>query len=449
MKLEKLKEKLSKEIKLENLRKVKGENKNKHKSFFNPKIIGITGSVGKSSVAVLIHEYLKHLGKRSVLYSSCYVDSPCSYIRKDEAYEQAVKTKASLLSIMKEASAYEAEYIVLEVNESGISKGIFDEVDFDILVLTSINPRHNLEMYSEEEYVELKKRLFRNASKNTSFVIGLEDMDKSLFDEFLNMGSNTKYTYSTNYVTTIKGVSKDTITCLLTDLNKTINGMDLKVRLKNNDYVITSNSTFSYQSFNIMAALTVAYLIDLLDIPKFNEVVKNIKIPGRADTYQVNNRMIVIDTKLSYSLEYLNMLKEKGKISSIIVVVGALGSGFVTWDDTFNKGRHYQLRHETRKYAAELLNKYADFVYLTENDNANESVEAICKELQSYLTNCDSVIMLSREDAIKEAIKTSPNNSAILIAGRGNRRILCNSKNTIKLIKDSEVVEKLIKDLGW
>ena len=130
-------------------------------------------------------------------------------------------------------------------------------------------------------------------------------------------------------------------------------------------------------------------------------------------------------------------------------MVGSLGSGFVTWDDTFNKGRHYQLRHETRKYASNLLNKYADFVYLTENDNANESVEDICKELQSYLTNCDSVIMLSREDAIKEAIKTSPNNSAILIAGRGNRRILCNSKNTIKLIKDSEVVEKLIKDLGW
>ncbi len=447
MKLEKLKEKLSKEIKLENLRKVKGENK--HKETFNPKIIGITGSVGKSSVAVLIHEYLKHIGKRSVLYSSCYVDSPCSYIKKDEAYEQAVKTKASLLSIMKEASAYKAEYIVLEVNESSISKGIFDEVDFDILVLTTINPRHNLEMYSEEEYVELKKKLFRNASKNTLFVIGLEDMDKILFDEFLNMGSNTKYTYSTNYVTSVKGVSKDNITCLLTDIKETSNGMDLKVRLKNNDYVITSNIHSPFQAFNIMSALTVAYAIDLLEIDKFNEVVKNINIPGRVDTYQVNNRMIIIDTKLSYSLEYLKTLKEKGKISSIIVVVGSLGSGFVTWDDTFNKGRHYQLRHETRKYAAKLLNKYADFVYLTENDNANESVEDICKELQSYLTNCDSIIIKNREDAISEAIKTSPINSAILIAGRGNRRILCNSKNTIKLIKDSEVVEKVLKDLGW
>ena len=130
-------------------------------------------------------------------------------------------------------------------------------------------------------------------------------------------------------------------------------------------------------------------------------------------------------------------------------MVGALGSGFMTWDDTFNKGRHYQLRHETRKYASELLNKYADFVYLTENDNGVESVEAICKELQSYLTNCDSIIIKNREDAISEAIKTSPINSAILIAGRGNRRILCNSENTIKLIKDSEVVEKLLIDLGW
>ena len=88
------------------------------------KIIGITGSTGKSTTAYIIHEYLKQQGYQSVLYSSICVDSPASYIKKEEAYEVAVGSKEALLSIIEETEACGAEYLVLEINESSIAKGI-------------------------------------------------------------------------------------------------------------------------------------------------------------------------------------------------------------------------------------------------------------------------------------------------------------------------------------
>lgn len=97
----------------------------------------------------------------------------------------------------------------------------------------------------------------------------------------------------------------------------------------------------------------------------------------------------------------------------------------------------------------ELLKDGISHVYLTENDNGKESVRDICNELQSYLGTTPSTIIENREEAIRRAISESSSNDAILIAGRGNRRILCNGEFTMKLLKDSDIVKKTLNELGW
>lgn len=97
----------------------------------------------------------------------------------------------------------------------------------------------------------------------------------------------------------------------------------------------------------------------------------------------------------------------------------------------------------------ELLKDNVEYVYLTENDQAGENVLSICQELQNYLGSTPSVIITNRELAIETAIKESKKGDVILIVGRGNRRILCNSSSTMRLVKDSEVVEEVLKKIGW
>ena len=117
-KLKELKDKLNKKIESKNkFDRLKEEYKNKkRKDDKELKIIGITGSRGKSTVAYIVHEYLKQIGKRSVLYSSLGVDSPASIIKKEEAIELAVTSTESLLSILEEAENYDADYLILEIN---------------------------------------------------------------------------------------------------------------------------------------------------------------------------------------------------------------------------------------------------------------------------------------------------------------------------------------------
>lgn len=149
-------------------------------------------------------------------------------------------------------------------------------------------------------------------------------------------------------------------------------------------------------------------------------------------------------------LEGLYSFKEKGLIKKIKVVVGAIGTGFKTWNEKF-KSEHFLEQHKiNKKFCMNLLKKYSDFIYLTENDNASDSVSDICIELQGYLDGqVPSVIIEDREQAIREAIKESEEGDVIFISGRGNKRTLCNSYSTMKLLKDSEVVEEVLKEIGW
>jgi folylpolyglutamate synthase/dihydropteroate synthase len=88
--------------------------KSRDYSINNLKIIGITGSCGKTSVALLVHRYLISIGKKSVLYSSAYIDSPASGISRSGAFESIHLDETELLNIINECKAYEAEYLILE-----------------------------------------------------------------------------------------------------------------------------------------------------------------------------------------------------------------------------------------------------------------------------------------------------------------------------------------------
>lgn len=454
MKLQNLKQKLEKK---ENIRtrKIKTEylNKDKIKTFNSikpPKIIGITGSTGKSTMAYIVHEYLKSLGYKSVLYSSATVDSPASHIKKNEAYEIAISSEDALLSIITESEAYGAEFLVLEVNESSIAKGIVKDVPFDVRVLTNLNPKHNLEQYTEEEYVKIKKSFFEQFEDDCKCVLGFQDYDKDLLEELLSQNECEKLLFSSNYVANAKGVDPTEVTCLLNELDSTLDGLKIGVKLKGLTYKLETKLMMPYNALNFTCAMTVLEALGVLDIEKFQKCIYDIKIPGRAEVYKVNGRLVVVDTHLPKMLECLQSFKDKGFINNIKVVVGSVGYGYKNWDERFKTEEFILERKKIRKYAMELLKKYADFVYLTESDNGAESALEICQELQGYLgKEVQSVIVEDREQAIRKAILESNIGDVIFLSGRGNRRVLCNSANTMKLIKDSEVVEKVFEELNW
>ncbi len=449
MKLFKVKEQLEKkQIKKRIIRK-EFQNKSR-KQEDKLKIIGITGSSGKSTTALIIHNYLKYLGYKSTLYSSVMVDSPASYLKKNEAYEVAIRDEKSLISIIEEVEAYGADYLILEVNESTLEKGFLKDVPFDIRVLTNLNSKHNLEQYSEDEYVNLKKSFFKDIDDECTCVYGFQNYSKELLEELLQLNNYPKYICSSNYIATVKGVEKEKITCLLTGLNTDISGMKLKFKLIDEVFSLDTNFIMPYNALNILTALTTLEALKVLNISKFKQSLDTLVIPGREEVFKVNNRLIIVDTHLSSMLDCLKDLKDKGKVNKIKVVVGSMGHGYKHWDERFKTEEFALQRKEVRKYAMNLLKGIVDYVYLTESDSGKENPLEICEEMKAYLNEeIPSSIIVDREEAIKQAIIDSKAGDVIFISGRGNRRVLCNSELTMKLLKDSDVVLKTIKELGW
>ena len=449
MKLFKLKEVLEKKQIKKRVLKAEFKNSNKKKEN-NVKIIGITGSRGKSTTAIIIHNYLKYLGYKSVLYSSVMVDSPASILKKNEAYEVAVRDEESLISIIEEVEAYGAEYLVLEVNESSLSKGFLKDVPFDVRVLTNLNTKHNLEHYDEKQYVNLKKSFFENIDDDCKCVFGFQDYSKELLNELLKLNNFPKFVCSSNYIATLNGLEKEKVTCLLTGLDNELSGMKLQFKMNEYTYDVQTSLLMPYNALNIITALTTLEVLGVLNVNTFEKSLEKLVIPGRAEVFKVKDRLIVIDTHLPAMLDCLKVLKEQRKVNKIKFVVGSTGYGYKYWEERFKTEKFAKQRKEYRKYAMNLLKGIVDYVYLTESDNGKENAIDICNELQGYLDkNIDSVIIVDRAEAIKKAILDSQEKDVIFISGRGNRRLLCNSETTFKLVKDGDVVEKVIKELGW
>lgn len=449
MELKKLKEKLRKKFpnRKHQFRNLIDEKGRKNKEM---KIIGITGSYGKTTTAIIIHNYLKMLGYKSILYSSSLVDSPASYKSKHDAFEIALDSEETLLRVIEEAEVYNADFLVLEINETTIEKGIVNDVPFAVKVLTNLNSKHNLELYTEEQYVAIKKSFFENTDDTCKCIFGFQNYSKQLYDELKVINNSEKYFLSSGYVAEKYGLNKMDLFAELMFLESDLDGLRMDFRLNNCEYNLNTSLVMPYNSLNILCAIVVLQVLNLFDVNKFKNYVFELRIPGRLELIKIKNRYILIDLNLPTTLEALKKLKDDREIFGINVVVGSIGLGFDTWDNCFKTEKYIEQHKQNKKFAMEVLVKNADKVYLTENDNAGQNVIDICLELKEYINNrIESEIIEDRYSAIKKAILDSHEGDVIFISGRGNRRIMCTSNKKMKFIRDIDMVNKVLKEIEW
>lgn len=429
---------------------IKKEFKHIKESTKDPIMIGITGSRGKSTTAYLLHQYIKSLGYKSILYSSIEVDSPAGWKLKHEPYEQILETEEKIYDLIVEAKAYEADFIIVEVHEFNLENDYINKLPFDLRIMTNLNPKHNSELFNEDEYVNLKKKFFKDIEKNCKCILGIQDYSKELLNEFCELNENKKYLYTTQHIAEVKDIEKKTIHTLLTDLNTSLDGMSLSLDLHGKHLNFDTKLIMPHNAINLIGVITILDILGIFDLQKFRNFIKNIKVPGRAFLIKTNNRYIVIDYFLNPTLETLKKYQQLGLINKIRVVVGSIGTGFETWNKKFSSNKFNKTRKSSRMFAMSLINSFADYVYLTENDNAAESVIDICNELEGYLSvNIGVKIIPEREKAIECAIKDSLTNDVVLICGRGERKVLCNGVKSMRIVKDRSSVKNILDELEW
>ena len=389
------------------------------------KLIGITGTKGKSTttyfVKYILDEYQKSVNKpRSAFISSIDtydgVESFESHLTTPEAGE--------LFHHFQNAVNSGIEHLTMEVSSQALKYDRVFGIGFDIGVYLNIGEDHisDIEHPDFDDYFYSKLKLFEQC--NTACV----SLDTLRVDEVLKAAQNA------NKVITFSSLDQNA-DIYAYNIKKSGNDTVFTVRTPEytEDITLTIPGLFNVQ--NALAAIAVCYC---LGIPQHYIYVGLMKArsSGRMEIYQnSDNRVIAIvdyaHNKLSFQSLYDSVIKEFPS-RRIVTVFGCPG----------------KKAFQRRKDLGELSGKYSDFVYITEEDHGEEPLMQICEEIAEYVKGegCDYEIEPDRGEAIKKAIFSSERDTVILITGKGNETRQKRGIEYIPCPSDVEYTKKFLKE---
>lgn len=359
------------------------------------KIIGITGSEGKSSLANIIHQGLNINHKKSMLitneknnYNTFYssLTTPC------------VKDIINCMLICKRKKF---EYLIMEVSSIAIEEFRVDYGIFDFLFLTNLESDHLDYHHNIYQYHLSKIKLFQMNIKAKKFIY---------------YNTLKKYPNLFNKVTNKIIVNDSLIKQKRSSLTHQVFIYD--------DKEYYSHLIFSQNRKNLVLLIE---LLKVMNISNVEYTVKKIKrIKGRLDLIH-SRPYIMIDN--AHSKESVNnVIKELSsfKQNKIIIVIGAGGN-----------------RDKTKRIEyGKACSKYGDIIYVTNDNPRKEDPLMIAKSIIPF-NNQKFLIELNRKQAIKKAIDSASKDDIVVILGRGNEEYQIINDKKIPL-NDYEEVKKCL-----
>lgn len=349
------------------------------------KVIGITGTNGKTTTAFLIHQVLNWTGNRCGLMGTVLYDTVC---RKEKA---SLTTPESLEihAMMKEILECGGTHHVMEVSSHSLALHRVDHVDFDIAVFTNLSQDHLDFHGTMEEYLKAKLKLFRMLDKDDYAIINADDPHAPHFERAA-MGRVITYGFGDRAM--VRGEIMR---------NNLEEGLVISVEVEGSIYIIINHNLLGdFNAYNLLAAFTT---LTALDIPPSTAVEFLSKArPPKGRLQRIKN--VFIDyAHTPDALE--NVLKTLKSLphGRLIVVFGAGG----------NRDR------EKRPLMGQVAQKYADVIILTNDNPRWEEPMEIIRDIQKGISKKHHVEP-DREKAIKMAIDMAKPDDIILIAGKGH-----------------------------
>ena len=366
------------------------------------KIIGITGTNGKTTTASAIYSYLLDLGYKAALQGTR------GFFMNDEVIEGKSLTTPSVLHTymhIYQAVAAGCEYFIMEVSSHAIVQERIEGLEFALKILTNITQDH-LDYHKDlEEYVRVKNSFFQDESKK----LINRDEPKAKFN------IKNAYTYGIENPATYK--------LMAYTLNEGASGI-----LQHFGEIVPFVSSLYgfFNLYNTVAAIAAVHLLTERKLEEIAEVVPNFAgVSGRMEQVS-EDPLILVDFAHTPDgmAQVLSALKEK----DIVVVFGAGGD------------RDRIKRPLMGQVAANLAKK----VIVTSDNPRFEDPDAIIGDILKGIEDQSSVIVEpNRREAIKKALEIREEGEVVVILGKGDEeyQIIYDQKLPFD---DREVVRQLL-----
>lgn len=351
------------------------------------KIIGITGTNGKTTSSFLIKSYLSKLGKSVGLIGTegIYLNNlllPSKLTTPDPIY---------LCKMLHEMAQTGVEYVVMEVSAHALALNKIDGLYFECMAITNVTQDHLDFFKSMDNYFKAKSSFF-DLTHGKNAVINLDD-------EYCEKIAKT--TKCNTLTFSINGDADLMVENCNLSSSKTVT--DLKY--KDNVFEIKSNLIGRYNLSNSM--LAIAVLLQLgFDLDVVLEAVKttDICVPGRYNLLTTPSDFHVIVDFAHTPDGMMKVLKTTRELTTgrIICVFGCGGNR-----DT-----------KKRPIMGEIAEKYADFSFVTTDNPRDELPILIIKDIVENMRK-NYEIEVDRTTAINKALDMAQASDVVLILGKG------------------------------
>jgi len=341
------------------------------------KIIGITGTNGKTTTVEMVSKILEEAGYKVASLSS--IKFKIGQKEWPNLLKMTMPGRFFIQRFLREARNFGCQYAVLEVTSEGIKQHRHRFIDFDVAVFTNLTPEHIEAHGSFENYRAAKGKLFQ-ATKGIH-IINIDDENAKYF---LKFPANKKYTY---------GLERG-------DINT-----------KNTQFKLHLIGDFNI--YNALAAISVG-LSQEIDLEICKRALAKIEgIPGRmeeviSEPFKVFIDYAVTPDALEKVYQTINP-KPKTQNSKLICVLGACGGGRDKWK---------------RPVLGEIAAKYCDEIIITNEDPYDENPLEIINQVASG-TKGKAKKILDRRKAINQALKIAQPGDIVVITGKGCEPWIC------------------------
>lgn len=378
--------------------------------FKDLKLIGITGTNGKTTSAYLTYQMLLDLSKKAAYIGT--IGFMCG-----DYFKELPNTSPEILTtykLLEKAKEMECEYVVMEVSNFALDQKRIEGLEFVAGAFTNLTEDHLDYHKTMENYLKAKLLLTDYIKKDGVLLVNKDDEASK---KFIERFKNTK-TF---------GYGNADYDILSDDIYPDHTDIIFKVNEK--EYKVATNLTSKFNVYNYFTMFSILHELGF----KINELIeetKYLKAPkGRCETYKVKDGFAVVDYAHTPDavLKTVTAYKELAK-ARVITLVGCGGDR-----DPMK-----------RPIMGEIASNYSDYVIFTNDNPRTEDPENIMKDILKGVKKDNYEVCLDRREAIKKALDMIEKDDIVLLLGKGHEdyQILGHTKVHLD---DSEEILKYIE----
>jgi len=373
-------------------------------NLLNMKVVGVTGTNGKTTVTAAIYSFLLDLDEKPALQGTRGL-----FAHEKRIEEKSMTTPSILETLynMKQTSELGCNYFIMEVSSHAIDQKRIESLNFALKVHTNVTSDHLDYHGSVEEYRRVKSLFFADDSKK---LLNKDDIKNITYNP---IGAQS---YGVDEPATFK-----------VQAFSLLHGITAGIKHLQTEATFHSPMVGLFNLFNLMAAIGSVQMLTSRSIEEICEVVSYFAgVSGRMEVVSANP-LVIVD--FAHTDDGIHAVLESMKDRDLSVVFGAGG----------NRDKNKRPR------MGAVAGRYANKIYVTSDNPRDEVPEQILEDILVGLRGKENVTACpDRKLAIKIALDSLKENEVLLILGKGDEEY--QEINGVKYpFDDRKIVRELLK----